>query len=211
MLWITSMAADISSVMVVTMLPTSAAAVVVSLARSFTSVATTANPRPASPARAASMVALRASRLVCSAMAVITDSICEIRPEVSPSRSTVAVAAPAASAAISISDDASTVMRAISEMLPDSSPTAAAVTCMLSLARAVCWVSAAVSASSWPARAALCSASSRAWRACSRLAATTVRRSVAKLCQTNMITRVSATTNTAWARVMAIGCSRPAA
>ena len=34
----------------------------------FTSAATTAKPRPASPARAASIVALSASRLVCSAM-----------------------------------------------------------------------------------------------------------------------------------------------
>ena len=40
-------------------------------ARSFTSAATTAKPRPASPARAASMVALRASRLVCPATAAI--------------------------------------------------------------------------------------------------------------------------------------------
>ncbi len=37
-----------------------------------TSSATTANPRPASPARAASMAALSASRLVCSATARIT-------------------------------------------------------------------------------------------------------------------------------------------
>jgi hypothetical protein len=37
-----------------------------------TSSATTANPRPASPARAASMAALSASRLVWSAMSVIT-------------------------------------------------------------------------------------------------------------------------------------------
>ena len=37
-------------------------------ASDFTSEATTAKPRPASPARAASMVALSASRLVCSAM-----------------------------------------------------------------------------------------------------------------------------------------------
>jgi hypothetical protein len=36
-------------------------------ASDFTSDATTANPRPASPARAASMVALRARRLVCLA------------------------------------------------------------------------------------------------------------------------------------------------
>ena len=37
-------------------------------ASDFTSEATTANPRPASPARAASMVALSASRLVCEAI-----------------------------------------------------------------------------------------------------------------------------------------------
>ncbi len=40
-------------------------------ASSFTSVATTEKPRPASPARAASMVALRASRLVWPAILVI--------------------------------------------------------------------------------------------------------------------------------------------
>ncbi|MNG23893.1 hypothetical protein D3C84_1085530 [compost metagenome] len=41
-------------------------------ARERTSSATTANPRPCSPARAASMAALRASRLVCSAMPPMT-------------------------------------------------------------------------------------------------------------------------------------------
>src|SRR6202451_2689336 len=44
----------------------------VCLASSFTSLATTAKPLPASPARAASIVALRASRLVCCAIEVIT-------------------------------------------------------------------------------------------------------------------------------------------
>jgi hypothetical protein len=43
-------------------------------ARLRTSSATTAKPRPCSPARAASMAALRASRLVCSAMPRITSS-----------------------------------------------------------------------------------------------------------------------------------------
>src|SRR6267143_2059320 len=45
-----------------------AVAFAVWLARLFTSEATTAKPLPASPARAASMVALSASRLVCEAM-----------------------------------------------------------------------------------------------------------------------------------------------
>jgi hypothetical protein len=50
----------------------------VSCARSFTSVATTAKPLPAAPARAASIVALSARRLVCAAIELIsltTDSI----------------------------------------------------------------------------------------------------------------------------------------
>ncbi|MCY1507178.1 hypothetical protein D9M68_414460 [compost metagenome] len=46
----------------------------VRLARVRTSSATTAKPRPCSPARAASMAALSASRLVCSAMPLITSS-----------------------------------------------------------------------------------------------------------------------------------------
>jgi hypothetical protein len=41
-------------------------------ARLRTSVATTANPRPASPARAASTAALSASRLVCRAISSMT-------------------------------------------------------------------------------------------------------------------------------------------
>ena len=44
-------------------------------ARSLTASATTAKPRPASPARAASMVALSASRLVCSAMPWMVESM----------------------------------------------------------------------------------------------------------------------------------------
>src|SRR5215510_11621416 len=50
----------------------SSVALAVCPASALTSVATTAKPRPASPARAASIVAFSASRLVCSAMAVIS-------------------------------------------------------------------------------------------------------------------------------------------
>src|SRR6266404_1171033 len=49
-----------------------------------TSSATTANPRPASPARAASMAAFSASKLVCSVMSLITLMISEISRERSP-------------------------------------------------------------------------------------------------------------------------------
>ena len=52
--------------------PMSFVADAVSLASSLTSFATTANPRPASPARAASIVAFRASRFVCCAIVLIT-------------------------------------------------------------------------------------------------------------------------------------------
>src|ERR1700741_2045243 len=52
--------------------PISSVAFAVCPASALTSCATTAKPRPASPARAASIVALSASRLVCSAMAVMS-------------------------------------------------------------------------------------------------------------------------------------------
>ena len=52
--------------------PISPVAFAVCSASAFTSEATTAKPRPASPARAASMVAFSASRLVCPAMVLIS-------------------------------------------------------------------------------------------------------------------------------------------
>ena len=48
------------------------------LARPFTSLATTAKPRPASPARAASIVAFSANKLVCAAMFLINETISPI-------------------------------------------------------------------------------------------------------------------------------------
>ena len=50
-----------------------------------TSSATTANPRPASPALAASMAAFNASKLVCSVMSLMTLMISEISNDRSPS------------------------------------------------------------------------------------------------------------------------------
>lgn len=56
-------------------------------ARSLTSLATTANPLPASPARTASIVVFRASRLVCAATPWITSAAAMICPlEVSNAR-----------------------------------------------------------------------------------------------------------------------------
>ena len=62
-----------------------------------TSSATTAKPRPCSPARAASIAAFRASRLVCSAMPVMVSTIPPIRSERSP-RSRIVAAASCAEA-----------------------------------------------------------------------------------------------------------------
>ena len=79
--------------------PMSSVALAVSRANSFTSLATTANPRPASPARAASMVALRASRFVCSAIEVMTFTTLPISALELPRASIVFDAVPAISTA----------------------------------------------------------------------------------------------------------------
>src|SRR3979490_2206295 len=54
--------------------PISPVAFAVCSASAFTSEATTAKPRPDSPARAASMVAFKASRLVCPAIVLISST-----------------------------------------------------------------------------------------------------------------------------------------
>ena len=60
--------------------PISWVARVVWLASCFTSAATTAKPRPDSPARAASMVAFSASRLVCPAISEMIETTSPILP-----------------------------------------------------------------------------------------------------------------------------------
>ena len=76
-------------------------------ASAFTSVATTAKPRPASPARAASMVELRASSVVCRAICAIRLTTLPIAADDSRRRSTLALASRAASLAWSASLPAS--------------------------------------------------------------------------------------------------------
>jgi hypothetical protein len=68
----------------------SSVAFAVSFASSLTSFATTAKPLPASPARAASIVALSASRFVCWAIDVITLMTSPISADDAPSFDTVA-------------------------------------------------------------------------------------------------------------------------
>ena len=67
-IWVIAVIAEpVSSLIAWIFAVMSVVAVAVARARSLTSEATTAKPLPASPARADSMVALSASRLVCSA------------------------------------------------------------------------------------------------------------------------------------------------
>ena len=80
--------------------PISSVARLVWPASAFTSLATTAKPRPASPARAASMVALSASRLVCSAMSVMSLMTSPMRPAASSSSMTAALVASASFTAL---------------------------------------------------------------------------------------------------------------
>jgi hypothetical protein len=77
--WIAWISAEMSSV-----------ALLVTFARSLTSLATAANRSPCSPARAASMVAFNASRSVCSAIQVLTLRIWPISALASPIRMTLA-------------------------------------------------------------------------------------------------------------------------
>ena len=93
-------------------------ALAVSLASSLTSLATTAKPLPASPARAASMVAFSASRLVCSAMLLMTLITLPISVLLSPRRNTAPLAFSAMRTASEVTVAAWLVLPAMSRMLP---------------------------------------------------------------------------------------------
>ena len=106
-----------------------------------TSSATTANPRPASPARAASMAALRASRLVWSAISSMTSRIlpisCERRPRLVMTRVVFSIVSEivfipwtvvaTASSPRRASSDALVEMRSASSAILATSLTAAAI------------------------------------------------------------------------------------
>ena len=114
--------------------PISPVAFAVCSASAFTSEATTAKPRPASPARAASIVAFSASRLVWPAMVLISSTTSPIRAaaiESSLTRSVVVRAWLTASPAIRAD---SCTCRLISLTEEDSSSVAVATDCTLPVA-----------------------------------------------------------------------------
>ena len=107
----------------------SSVALAVSLASSLTSLATTAKPLPASPARAASIVALSASRFVWSAIEVITLITLPISALDSPSLATVVLVLSATFTATVATLAASVAFLAISLMLAPISSTPVATVC----------------------------------------------------------------------------------
>src|SRR4051812_4772843 len=113
---IASTAPAVSAWMASTRWEMSSVARAVSCASSLTSLATTAKPLPASPARAASMVAFSASRLVCSAMPLISFTTVAISCEESPSFPTVLVVASATLTAWPATREASLALREISRI-----------------------------------------------------------------------------------------------
>src|SRR3954469_24326501 len=130
---IASTAPAVSAWMASTRVEMSSVARAVSCASSLTSLATTAKPLPASPARAASMVALSASRFVCSAIEVITFTTLPISAEDSPSLAIVADVDAAASTALVATWLASSAFDAISRIEAPICSAPAATVCTLRL------------------------------------------------------------------------------
>ncbi|MNY00499.1 hypothetical protein D3C86_1329950 [compost metagenome] len=108
-----------------------------------TSSATTAKPRPASPARAASMAALRARRLVCSAMSSITSTMAPISPERDASSSMV-VRMPVMVSAMAVMPDLVSATACSPMAMASFEPAATWLAC--EALPATCWMLAASSA-----------------------------------------------------------------
>ena len=113
-----------------------------------TSSATTAKPLPCSPARAASMAALSASRLVCWEMPVMVATMPPIRSDFSERRPMPVPTRPAASASTPIALVASLAASAPSRVTPLASSAASALPRALSAeepaARAASWTASRV-------------------------------------------------------------------
>jgi len=111
--------------------PISSVALAVWLARFFTSLATTANPLPASPARAASIVAFNASRLVWLAMSLISATTVLILVTVSDSLRIRSVDCAASTSARSATLRACSTRLPISVIDADNCSAALATVCEL--------------------------------------------------------------------------------
>ena len=137
---------------------TSSVARLVCAASSFTSLATTAKPRPASPPRAASIEALSASRLVRCAIDWMSSTICPTCSADTARAEIVSSAPPAASVAFRASAAECAAWRLISpiDMANSSEAAAAAVTPLLAcsievLTSEVCVVACSAAAAIEPA------------------------------------------------------------
>src|SRR6185312_13272442 len=123
----------------------SSVAIAVCVASDLTSLATTAKPRPASPARAASMVALSASRLVWDAMSLISCTTSPMRCAASASPFTVTSVLRVSLTALPAISAACVTCRPISPTESDSSSEALATVstlaeaCVAAPATAVAW------------------------------------------------------------------------
>ncbi len=153
---IASTAPPVSVWMACTRRVISSVACAVSRASCLTSSATTANPRPASPARAASIVALSASRFVWPAMAEISLTTSPISSDDAPSRPIVALVSAASSTAPAATRAASPAFCAICriEVLICCAPAATVATDRDTSPAAV------VAAPDWPE---VCSAETEIW------------------------------------------------
>ena len=144
-----------------------------------TSSATTAKPRPASPARAASTAALRARRLVWKAMSLMSRMICEV-PSAAPR---IRAMEPwSASAAWAPPEAAPPAAWAMVLARSEFSRAARVMEVMVEMAAVVCWSAAACSvaplATAW-LEVAICWEAPETWLAASATWATASWRAVA--------------------------------
>jgi hypothetical protein len=93
------------------------------VASSFTSSATTVNPSPSSPARAASMVALRASSRVCPAMPLTSSAVAATRRRLSSSDTITSSARRACPTTAAVASPVAEISRSMVSEAVRTSPT----------------------------------------------------------------------------------------